>query len=157
MSDVNGQSHAAHEIRSARIFAVDRAALFAAFENPAMLATWWGPDGSVNVFEVFDFRVGGDWRFTMRAADDVAYSMHNRFVEIVAPERIVIEHVQAGHEFSIAMAYDALGDSHTRLSWCMRFASADEAERVRLFVTAANEQNFDRLETVFRNAIANGA
>ncbi len=33
----------------------------------------------------------------------------------------------------------------TRLTWHMRFESADEQAKLQEFIAAANEQNFDRL------------
>ena len=36
----------------------------------------------------------------------------------------------------------------TRLTWRMLFESAAELERVRAFIPAANEQNFDRLQAL---------
>lgn len=136
----------AHEIRSVRVFPVARPFLFAAFTDPTRLAEWWGPHGSVNTFEVFDPRPGGEWRFLMRAADGTVYPMHKRFVEVMAPERLVLEHVQADHQFQLHMTFTALGAHRTRLDWRMRFESPAEAARVRAFVIEANEQNFDRLE-----------
>jgi len=141
-------AHRDDEIRSARTFPVARAALFAAFVDPVVLAEWWGPQGSVNIFEAFDIRPGGEWRFVMQTADGIAYPMHNRFLEVVAPERIVLEHVQADHQFQIHIVFEAPDAGHTRMDWRMLFQSPAEAVRVRDFVLEANEQNFDRLEAV---------
>ena len=138
--------HAEEDILSARTFPVSRAVLFGAFADPAVLAKWWGPQGSVSAFEQFDFRPGGMWRFTMRAADGTVYPMLNQFVEIVPPERLTIRHIQADHEFQLRMQFEAIGEALTRLSWRMSFASAVEARRVHHFVREANEQNLDRLE-----------
>ena len=137
-----------HEIRSGRTFPVTRRVLFSAFTNPAVLASWWGPHGSVNVFETFDLRPGGAWRFAMHTTDGTKYEMVNEFLEVIEPERIVLWHPQSGHEFQLQMRYDAIGPAETQLSWCMRFVDAEEASRVRPFVVEANEQNFDRLEAV---------
>jgi uncharacterized protein YndB with AHSA1/START domain len=136
----------ANEIHSSRVFPVDRETLFAAFADPTVLAAWWGPHGSVNVFETFDLQPGGLWRFVMRSADGSEYAMTNRVVEVVRPERIVLAHEQEGHGFALHMHYGVVDATHTRLHWRMRFESAAEAERVRAFVVEANEQNFDRLE-----------
>ena len=138
------------EIHSQRTFPVARRTLFAAFENPEVLATWWGPRGSVNSFETFDLRAGGEWLFVMHAPDGTSYPMSNQFLEVVPPERIVLRHRQAGHEFELHMCYDAVDSAQTRLRWCMRFESAVEAARVRAIVSQANEENFDRLEGVVR-------
>jgi len=143
-----GADRPAHEIQSARTFPVPRDTLFAAFADPAVLAMWWGPHGSVNAFEVFELRSGGRWRFTMRATDGQEYPMANEFLEVTVPERIVLRHLQAGHAFELHMHYDAVGPTRTRLRWCMLFEDAGEASRVRGLVAGANEENFDRLELV---------
>ena len=140
--------HAEPEIRSERIFPVSPQSLFAAFADPVVLARWWGPQGSVNRFETFELRPGGWWVFVMRAADGTDHPMRNRFVEVAAPERVVLRHVQADHGFELDMAFEAVDAGRTRLRWRMRFDSPAEAERVRAFVVQANEQNFDRLEAV---------
>jgi uncharacterized protein YndB with AHSA1/START domain len=136
------------DVHSERTFPVPRQKLFAAFTNQTLLTLWWGPAGSVNSFEVFDLQPGGRWEFVMRAADGVSYQMTNRFVEVLPPERIVVRHDQEGHGFDLIMTYDAVDEVTTRLHWCMRFDSPAEAARVRQFILAANEQNFDRLESV---------
>jgi uncharacterized protein YndB with AHSA1/START domain len=139
-----------HEILSERVLAASRETVFEAFADPAVLARWWGPQGSVNLFEIFEFRAAGRWEFVMHAADGTEYPMRNRFLEVSAPERIVVEHLQADHQFQLHMTLDALESGRTRLRWRMRFESAAEAARVRTFVEEANEQNFDRLEWVLR-------
>lgn len=137
-----------HEILSERVLAAPRETVFEAFADPAVLARWWGPQGSVNLFEIFEFCAGGRWEFVMRAAEGTEYPMRNRFLDVAAPERIVVEHIQADHQFQLHMTFDALERGRTRLRWRMRFESAAEAARVREFVRQANEQNFDRLEEV---------
>ena len=139
---------AGREIVSTRDFSAPRAAVFGAFADPAALARWWGPAGFTNEFREFDFRPGGAWRFTMRGPDGTPYEMDKRFTEIAVPERIAVEHFQQGHEFTLTMTYadaDADAGASTRLTWRMVFASAAECARIRDFVAAANEQNFDRL------------
>jgi uncharacterized protein YndB with AHSA1/START domain len=149
---------AGHDIVSARDFPVPRATLYAAFADPARLAAWWGPRGSVNHFEIFDLRPGGAWRFVMRAAGGAEYPMNNEFVEVRPPERVVVRHLQAGHEFALRMDFEALGPGRSRLHWRMRFDSPAEAERVRALVLEANEQNFDRLAALLaRDAAAASA
>jgi uncharacterized protein YndB with AHSA1/START domain/N-acetylglutamate synthase-like GNAT family acetyltransferase len=132
------------EIVSTRRFAARREAVYRAFADPAVLARWWGPSGSVNAFEEFDLRPGGSWRFDMRGADGTVYPMVKRFVEVAPAERVVVDHLQEAHGFRMTMTF-ADEDGGTRLTWRMRFESADEAERVRALVLEANEQNFDRL------------
>jgi hypothetical protein len=51
------------------------------------------------------------------------------------------------HQFQMAMTFADEGGG-TRVTWRMRFDSAEEGERVRSFVAAANEENFDRLQAL---------
>lgn len=132
------------EILSARLFHAPRETLWEAFADPARLAQWWGPAEFTNEFHEFDFRPGGSWRLTMRAPDSAAYSMKKVFVEIVARERIVHDHIDPVHGFRMSVYFRDIS-GNTELTWRMLFDSAEEAERVRSFILQANEQNFDRL------------
>ena len=132
------------EIISSRVLPANRDEVFAAFRDPVRLARWWGPNGFTNAFREFDFHPGGAWRFTMHGPDGTAHEMDHQFAEIVPAERIVVQHIQPGHDFSLTMTFASQGDS-TELIWRMRFADSAEGERVRAFVVPANEQNFDRL------------
>ncbi|HEX2021433.1 MAG TPA: SRPBCC domain-containing protein [Candidatus Thermoplasmatota archaeon] len=132
------------ELVSARVFPVPRERLFGAFADPERLARWWGPRGSVNVFEAFDLRPGGRWRFEMRAPDGRRFAMEKTFVEVDPPRRVVLRHEQAGHDFTMTMLYDEV-PSGTRLTWRVRFATPAQREAVEAPFLAANEENFDRL------------
>lgn len=133
------------DLLSSRLLSAPRKAVFAAFLDPEVLARWWGPAGFTNQFHEFDPRPGGRWRFVMRGPDGSEYALAKEFVEVAAPERIVLRQVDAVHGFVMTMLFAEEG-SGTRLTWRMRFDSQEEAEKVGVFVLAANEQNFDRLE-----------
>lgn len=134
----------AREIVSTRDLAAPPSAVFGAFSDPHRLARWWGPAGFTNVIDAFDFQPGGLWRLTMTGPDGTAYANTSRFLAIEPPGRISYVHEDPVHQFTMTMTFAALA-SGTRLTWRMRFDSAAEAGRVRAFVVAANEQNFDRL------------
>lgn len=114
------------------------------FSDPAQLARWWGPRGFTNTFLEFDLKPGGRWRLVMRGPDGAAYPNENEFVEITPPSRIVFDHPDPKHRFRMTMTFVGEG-RQTRLTWRMRFESMEEASRLREFLAAANEQNFDRL------------
>jgi uncharacterized protein YndB with AHSA1/START domain len=134
------------EISTARTLSAARNRVFRAFTEAGLLARWWGPAGFSNTFQEFDPRPGGMWRLTMHGPDGAEYPMTNQFLE-VSPERVVVRHPQEGHDFTLTITMAEEG-SGTRVEWRMRFDSPEEAERVRPFVTPANEQNLDRLATV---------
>ena len=132
------------EIRCARNFALPREEVFAAFSDPTRLAQWWGPEGFTNRFHHFDFRPGGAWRFTMHGADGAAHEMNHQFTEVVRPERIVVRHIQPGHDFVLTVTF-VPQDGGTAVTWAMRFDDPAEGERLRPFLTRANEENLGRL------------
>ena len=132
-------------IVNARIFAIPRERLFEAFSNPDHLVHWWGPKGFTNTFHEFDLRPGGAWRFVMHGPDGAEYQIEKEFIEIVRPERIVLQHLEEVHRFRMTMTF-ADDPGGTRLTWRMLFESAEENEKLRDVISEANEQNFDRLE-----------
>lgn len=118
-------------------------AIFAAMQDPARLARWWGPNGFSNRFEVFEFQPGGRWVFDMIGPDGKVYPNESVFVNIEVDRQVVIQHVCQPHfTLSITLAPSTEG---TLVHWKQVFADAAVAEAVRHIVAPANEQNLDRL------------
>lgn len=132
------------EIVSSRAFAVTPDALFEAVADPARLSRWWGPRGFRTEFHEFDLQPGGRWRFDLIGPDGARYPQDKTFIEVARPTRIVLRHAQVGHDFVMTMTF-AEADGGTRLTWHMRFASAEELAPVADPMRAGNEENFDRL------------
>jgi len=132
------------EIVNTRVFDDSHERLFRAWTEPVELTRGWGPQGFTTTFHEFDLRPGGAWRFTMHGPNGVDYPNHSVFREIVAPECIVFDHV-SGPKFRL-IAILAEEEDKTRLVFRMLFETAAECAKVKGFASAANEQNFDRLE-----------
>ena len=143
-------------IVTARVLDFPREQVFAAWTQPELLASWWGPKGFTNTFEEFDLRPGGHWRFTMHGPDGKGYPNHSIFSDIVPPQRIVFDHV-SGHHFEVDAVFTEQAGGKTRLTWRMRFDSAEECAKVRAFVTNANEENMDKLQRCLEAQGANRA
>jgi hypothetical protein len=114
-----------------------------AWTTPELLATWWGPTGFSNEFEICDIRSGGDWIFTMVGPDGVRYPNVSKWLE-VEDDHVAIEHVNAPHFFMRADFEDM--EESTRLFWTGTFDSAEIYEALKQMIIPANEQNLDRLE-----------
>ena len=128
--------------------------LFNAWADPELLAQWWGPNGFRNTFHEFDFRPGGTWKFTMHAPNGVDYDNTIIFEEIVAPHRIVFQHLLPMHKFQLTANFEEIEDT-VKLTFCQLFETAEECERVKQIVTEANEQNLDRLaEVIYKNRLS---
>ena len=118
-------------------------AVFAAIQDPARLARWWGPEGFTNTFHTFEFRKGGAWLFTMHGPDGTDYPNQSEFLEIAPHSMVRIKHVNLPHfELSMSLEPSATG---TLVSWVGVFENHEFAENMRQFLEGANEQNLDRL------------
>jgi uncharacterized protein YndB with AHSA1/START domain len=133
-------------LETSRLIDAPRSNVFAAIEERAKLARWWGPAGFTSTFEAFDFRPGGHWRFVLHGPDGKDYPNHNQFADIVPNERVVVRHVE-GHYFELTITLADEGGK-TRVGWRMEFPSAAELSSIEEYVRPANEQNLDRLTAV---------
>jgi len=144
--------------QTSRELAASPAEVFSAIEDPARLARWWGPDGFRNSFDVFEFKPGGRWQFTMHGPDGSDYPNESVFAEIEAARKVVIDHVNAPRfRLTIDLQPSAAG---TLVPWVQVFEDAAVAEAVRHIVEPSNEQNLNRLMaelTVLRGACHCGA
>lgn len=119
------------------------AAIYAAFASPVVLATWWGPEGFTNTFEVFEFKPGGRWKFVMHSADGKNYANESLFAALEPDAKVVIEHIAHPH-YTLTVSLDPV-ESGTRLTWEQTFKDSKTAHGLRHIVEPANEQNLDRL------------
>ncbi len=136
-------SAADRELTTSRRIPAPPAAVWAAFTDPRVLATWWGPDGFTNTFEVCEMRPGGTWRFTMHGPDGRSYPNESRFAELRAPERWAIEHTSPPH-FRLTATLSERGGA-TEVHWRQTFAKAEDCAKLRAICVPANEQNLQRL------------
>jgi carbon monoxide dehydrogenase subunit G len=117
--------------------------VFAAFQDPARLARWWGPAGFSNTFKICEFRAGGRWSFTMHSQDGKNYQNDSIFEEIEPNRKVVILHGSLPkYRLSIGLAP---AEGGTLLSWSQAFDDAKVAKAIEHIVVPSNEQNIDRL------------
>jgi uncharacterized protein YndB with AHSA1/START domain len=120
--------------------------VYEAFARPELLASWWGPDGFTNTFEVFEFKIGGRWKFVMHGPDGANYPNENNFLELKAPTEVVIHHVSQPR-FVLTVTLEACAGG-TAIEWVQEFEDRTVAARVKHVVEPANEQNLNRLQAV---------
>ncbi len=118
-------------------------AVYGAFAAPEVLASWWGPDGFTNTFDVFEFEVGGRWKFVMHGPDGKDYANESVFTALEPGRRVVIRHDCAPY-FTLTVRLTPVADG-THLTWDQVFDDAATARAVQQIVGPANEQNLDRL------------
>jgi uncharacterized protein YndB with AHSA1/START domain len=77
------------EIVLTRSFDAPRRLVFAAMTEPKHVRNWYGCGAMTLTACEIDLRVGGAYRFTMRAPDGVDHTMQGTYREITPPDRIV--------------------------------------------------------------------
>lgn len=132
------------EIVSVRTVNFPRDTVFRAYTEPGHVVRWWGPRGFTNTFHEFDARPGGVWRFVMHGPDGGDYKNEIHFIELLKPERVVLDHVSAP-KFRATVLLAGRGNK-TEISYRMLFETAALCDKVKSYAVEANEQNFDRLE-----------
>jgi uncharacterized protein YndB with AHSA1/START domain len=80
------------EIVLSRVFNAPRELVFKAWTEAAHISQWFGPKGFVTTTHEMDVRVGGRWRFDMKAPNGTVYTNRVVYLEIKEPELLVFEH-----------------------------------------------------------------
>lgn len=132
-----------NELVSVRVFDAPRELVFRAWTTPEWLARWWGPQGFTNTFHECDIKPGGTWLYTMHGPDGTDYPNHSVFVEVVPPERVVLDHL-SGHQFRVTGTFEDL-EGRTKVTFRQRFNNTEEFEQAKPYCVEGNEQNLDRL------------
>lgn len=133
------------EVLTTRVLKAPRKAIFRALTDPEVLQRWWGPKGFTNTFHTFDPKPEGLWEFTMHAPSGQEFHNTCVFRCMDAPSYLEFDHLKEMHFYkaTFTLTEEEVG---THLVWMMRFDSADELDPIRPFITAANEENLDKLE-----------
>jgi uncharacterized protein YndB with AHSA1/START domain len=79
--------------RSHRVLRHPPDRVFEAFSSPDVFARWWGPDGFTNTFELFEFTVGGRWKYVIHGPKGAQFQNESTFLELEAPSTVVIQHI----------------------------------------------------------------
>lgn len=80
------------EIIITRIVKAPRSLVWQACTEPKHIDRWWGPNGFRNTTLHMDLRVGGEWKYTMTAADGTVFPNLITYKEIKPIERISYDH-----------------------------------------------------------------
>jgi uncharacterized protein YndB with AHSA1/START domain len=77
------------QILITRAFDAPRHLVYRAWTTPELVKRWWaGKRGEVTLAEI-DLRVGGKWRYVMKAHGEFDVAFHGEYRELVDNERIV--------------------------------------------------------------------
>lgn len=114
-----------------RVFDAPRELVWKMWTESEHLAAWFGPKGFTTIIHEFTARVGGRWRFEMRAHDGTRYDNRVVFLEVKAPERLVFDHGRDLDEdpgtFRVTVTFDEQNDKKTVVT--MRQLHPTKAQR----------------------------
>lgn len=79
-------------IHITRDFDAPRELVFEAFTQPEHIGKWWGPNGFSTTTKSMNFKVGGEWIFTMHGPDGTDYPNRVVYTEIKNPELLKYDH-----------------------------------------------------------------
>ena len=130
--------------------------VWAAWNDPAKIARWWGPAGFRSTVEELDVREGGRFRVTMHGPDGTDYPNVYVFDRVEERRRLVYTN-QGSKEFGLApfqsvVDLEDLG-GRTRVVLLARFSSAEDKRRhVEDFhAIEGSRQLLERLEAQARS------
>lgn len=83
----------------------------------------------------------------MHGPDGTDYPNQKNFTAVEPGHRVEFDHAAPVHRFHMTFELEDRAGG-TQLSWIMAFEDADEAEKLRSFILQANEENFERLESL---------
>lgn len=95
--------------------------------------------------------MGGAWNYTMHGPDGHDYPNESVFGDLVAGQKIVIEHISAPR-FVLSVSLQPLNNA-TQVLWVQEFEDPKVAEAVRHIAEPGNEQNLDRLHQHLRGEL----
>lgn len=105
------------EIVLCRVFDAPRELVFEAWTDPEHIGRWFGPKGFVTTTREMDAKVGGRWRFDMRAPDGKVYDNRIVYLEVKSPERLVFDHGSDidddPNRFRVTLTFDEQSDGKT--------------------------------------------
>lgn len=136
------------EIVLSRVFNFPRELVFKAWTDKDNIAKWFGPRGFATHTRAMDARVGGQWRFDMVAPDGQVYTNRIVYLEIRAPELIVMDHGSDidddPHRFRTILTFESQGDGKTVVT--MRQLHPSKAQREATVGFGAVELGYQTLD-----------
>ena len=120
-----------------REFAASPAVLFRAFTDADAMKAWYGPNGFTITVIAMDFRVGGQFRFTMHGPNGTDYPNRMVYREIVPSQRLVYLHGSNidndPNAFDVVNTFKAIGADRTLLVRRSTFSSIEARNAVMKF------------------------
>ncbi|WP_258104284.1 SRPBCC domain-containing protein [Marinoscillum sp. MHG1-6] len=135
------------EIRTTRLLNYPRKLVYEAWTNPSSLKQWWGPKGFTNTFHEYNFKEGGQWKFTMHGPDNGNYENECTFLNI-QPPYLIHWNRQSQPYFRVIATFDGIAGERTHIIFRQVFENKELRDKIFKYTEGKNDENFDRLEAV---------
>jgi uncharacterized protein YndB with AHSA1/START domain len=142
-------------LRVSRVFAAPRQTVFKAWSSADHIKRWFCPDGYSVPEAKVEMRVGGAFEVCMRSPEGVDHWTRGRFTEVVASERLTIDHhvidpCGGGPLFSavtrVSFSDEGAGRTLMEVVQTYSAASAGQAEQMLKGAPEGWRQTLDKLE-----------
>lgn len=137
-----------------REFDAPRHLVFQAWTTPELIKRWWAGDRGEVVSAEVDLRVGGTWRYVMRANAGFEVAFHGEYHEIVSNERLVSTEVFEGMPDASALdtATFTERDGRTTLSILVQHDSKEHRDgHINSGMEDGMQESMAKLEQVARS------
>ena len=144
------------EVVITREFRAPRSLVFDTLTNPAYLKRWYGLRIlTLSVCEI-DLRVGGRWRYVLRAPDGSEHAFSGEYREIVKPSRIVAtetyEALPAGHEMLVTLTLEEAGGVTTLTNRILYKSKEDRDAHIQSGMEHGMRESYQRLDELLPQA-----
>lgn len=75
-------------VRIERVFDAPIELVWEAWTIPEHILQWWNPKGSDTKIEKHEFKVGGEWKYSMLMPNGMAFIAQGTYIEIIHHEKI---------------------------------------------------------------------
>jgi uncharacterized protein YndB with AHSA1/START domain len=140
-----------HDLYIIREFNAPRELVFKAYTTRELYARWIGPKGFKTVFETFEPRNGGSWRYTSHDPNGTDYTFRGVYHEVTAPERIIGTFEFEGPYSYITLGtttFEALPNDRTRITIQAVHRTVAERDTELKFMTTGVVAGYEALDEV---------
>jgi len=128
--------------------------VYRAWTTPELVRRWWSGDRGEMTSAEIDLRVGGTWRFVMKANAGFEVAFHGEYREIVPAGRIVSTEVFEGMPDAEALSTITFteADGRTTMSILVQHSSQEHRDaHINSGMEDGMQEALDRLEEVARS------
>jgi uncharacterized protein YndB with AHSA1/START domain len=141
------------ELSITRVLNAPRSLVWKVFTQPEHIKNWWGPNGFSLTQHKMEVKQNGKWSFIMHGPDGKDYPSEVVYIEVVKPEKIVLDHTSWPHHRT-TITFEARHQK-TILHFKMLFASVEIKEQtIQLHKADVGlQQTIGRLESYLEKVI----